>query len=588
MRNVTKYLSMLMVILSILVFASQTKAQTTLMTQNWNTASGTTPPAGWAIDQLGYGSWTSFITSGGYPTCTPYEGSTMVGFNSWNASTGYQNRLYMTTPINTLGYTNITVDFAEFMQTVFTPGDGPYVEWSTNGTVWTVAGGLVYNYAAVQGWQIKSQVLPAGAASATLYIALRFYSNYGYDVYTDLYHITGLQTGNLTGTVRNCYNNALIVGAQVTCGGITGVTNAAGVYTLNAINTGSQIITATMAGFLQYNAPVTVIGNTTTTVNFCMNPIPGILSGVVTNAATGNPVIGAYVTFGGAGTYSTGANIPAGTPAGYYKLSVYPGATGTVQCTKPGWANFSQAGITVTPPATTPQNIALNENAAPASTPFTAVLNAGQTSVALNWGMPKDDMVLLYDDGIQDNFVIWATGGGSNMNAMRFTPISYPCVVKGFYVNIGQATNYTAGQNAFSPVQMAIYSEVGGLPGAQLSAPTTVTPAAYGWTKANFDAAVTIPSGNFFIVMIQLGSSVASPGLGVDTTVQQLRSYSKVGSTPWIPGPGNYMLRAVVNGSGGPLMLGGTTGGEITASAVPGLTYQYSDRGLCLATRYGF
>ena len=34
-----------------------------------------------------------------------------------------------------------------------------------------------------------------------------------------------------------------------------------------------------------------------------------------------------------------------------------------------------------------------------------------------------------------------------------------------------------------------------------------------------------------------------------------MRSYSKLGNNPWIPAPGNYMIRAVVNGSGGPLLL---------------------------------
>ena len=45
---------------------------------------------------------------------------------------------------------------------------------------------------------------------------------------------------------------------------------------------------------------------------------------------------------------------------------------------------------------------------------------------------------------------------------------------------------------------------------------------------------------------------------------------------PVDPGPGNFMMRAVVNGSGGPLMLGDQSGAPITASAVPGLIYQYA------------
>ena len=81
-------------------------------------------------------------------------------------------------------------------------------------------------------------------------------------------------------------------------------------------------------------------------------------------------------------------------------------------------------------------------------------------------------MVLIYDDGIQDNFAIWATGNGDNLNAMKFTPISYPTIVKGFYVNIGTAANYPTG-NAFSPVVLTLYNEVGGLPGTEYPGAST-------------------------------------------------------------------------------------------------------------------
>ena len=385
------------------------------------------------------------------------------------------------------------------------------------------------------------------------------------------------QTGNLTGTVRNCYTNAVMPGVSISCGGIGPIlTNAGGVYTLNNINSGAQIITAAFGGFVNYSAPVTIVGNTTTTYNFCMNPMPAILSGIVTNCANGNPVVGAKVEVNGAGnpyTYSVNG--------GHYSLSIFPGGIFPVSLFKIGFRDTITPAITLSPPDTTTLNICLNGNTPPPSPTipgtslFTAALNAGQTAVNLNWGLPVDDMVLIYDDGIQDNFAIWATGGGNNMNAVKFTPISYPAIVKGFYVNIGMAINYPSG-NAFSPVQMAIYSEVGGLPGVQLSAPVTITPSVYGWTEANFDTHVTLASGNFFIVMIQLGNASSSPGIAIDTTLQQLRSYSRFGTSPWLPSSGNFMIRAIVNGSGGPLLMSDQPASPITASAVPNLIYQYA------------
>ena len=297
------------------------------------------------------------------------------------------------------------------------------------------------------------------------------------------------------------------------------------------------------------------------------------VTGIITNASNGHPIVGAKVTTIPAGSivpaYSTG-------PTGFYGLIMPVTTTCQIMFHKEGFKDTIVASATYNPTQSYGINMAMRENTPPPSQPFTALLNPAQTAVNLNWGLPVDDMVLIYDDGIQDNFAIWATGNGNNMNAMKFTPIGYPCIIKKWYVNIGTANNYPSGSNAFSPVQFAIYNEVGGLPGVALSAPTTVTPLVYGWTEFSFTSAVTIPSGNFFIVMIQLGASSVSPGIAIDTTVQQLRSYSKFGTTPWIPGPGNFMIRAVVNGSGGPLMLDGQSGTQITASAVPGLIYQYA------------
>jgi Secretion system C-terminal sorting domain len=475
----------------------------------------------------------------GLQTC--YSGTYAVTGTGWQMIT-------LTTPFAWNGTSNLILE-------VCYSNGGSYTYYSfLNGT--TAPTGQLYPY-----WMDNS-----GGC---------IYTGSPYTGYTGLPNLrivyTPLVLGNLTGTVKNCNTNLNIVGASVSCGGVGPVlTNGSGVYTLNGIPSGPQTITATYTGYTPYSNPVTVVGNTTTTFNFCMFPLPGILNGIVTNAANGNPVVGARVTWGTYFTYSVAA--------GAYSMNVYAAGPFALGASKEGFNTFSQAGVTATvpsPPNTT-VNIAMAEDTPPPSSPFTAALNAGQTAVNLNWGLPVDDMVLIYDDGIQDNFAIWATGGGLNMNAMKFTPISYPAIVKKFYVNIGTAANYPSGSNAFSPVQMAIYSEVGGLPGVQLSAPTTITPTVYGWSEFNFTAPVTIASGNFFIVMIQLGNSTASPGLGIDTTSQQLRSFSKFGTTPWIPGPGNYMIRAVVNGSGGPLIMDAQSGAQITASAVPGLIYQYA------------
>ena len=294
------------------------------MTEGWESAAiGTTPPANWAVDQLGVGNWLSWAATGSYPTASPFEGTRMTVFDSWDASNGYQNRLRRTASVSTVGYTNITVDFAEYNQTSFTGGDGVTIQWSTNGTTWTSAGSNWTNYNATAGWVIHTQALPVGAANvATLYVAFLFTSQYGYDVYLDITHLKGVQTGNLTGTVRNCNTNAALFGASVSCGGAGPVlTNASGVYTLNGCNAGAQTVTASLAGYTPFSAPVTVVANTTTTYNFCMFPLPGILTGIVTNCANGNPVVGAKVVWGAYTTYSVAG--------GVYSMNVYAAGPST-------------------------------------------------------------------------------------------------------------------------------------------------------------------------------------------------------------------------------------------------------------------
>jgi hypothetical protein len=564
-----------MVMLSILVIASQSKAQTTILTEGWEstTVGSQVPPAGWAYDVIAGSSATFFESAGTWPTCSPYEGSRFVEFQSFNYSSA-TNRLRRTVPANTLGWTNLSVDLAWYLDNGYSSdlGEGVTVQWSTNGTTWNNSS-FFQRYDPTNQWVIRTATLPAGASAATLYIAFSFLSQYGDNCHMDIIHLKGTPppSGNLTGTVTNCLSSAPIPNASVTCGNIGPVlTNASGVYLLNGVYAGVEPITATAVGYSPYSASATVVANVTTTFNFCMNPLPGQITGIVTNASNGNPVVGAHIFWGAYSTYSTAG--------GAYTLTAYAAGTNPLTASKPGFNNISLPGIVVTVPAppATVQNIALMEDTPPPSSPFIAALNTGQTAVNLNWGLPVDDMVLIYDDGIQDNFAIWGTGGGHNMNAMKFTPISYPTTVKQFMINIGTAANYATGSNPFSPVQIDIYNEVAGLPGTSVST-QSITPTAYGWTGyITFATPLTLTSGNFYIVMTQQGTSLLSPGIAIDTTANQLRSYSKFGTTgTWLPGPGNFMMRAVVNGSGGPLMMSPESGKTITASAIPGLIYQY-------------
>jgi hypothetical protein len=575
MRNVTKYLSVLMVALSMLVFVSQGRA-TILLTEGFNSATpgSNTPPAGWGLDVVSGGAnATYYLTQGTWPSVAPYEGTLLVDFESFDYGSGTVNRLKRTTPISTVGYGNITVDFEWYLDIgYYGTCDNVQVEWSTNGSSWTTAGPQFCRYSTTGSdyWQLETVTLPSGASGqSTLYVALLFTSDYGDDCHLDLLHVNGSPAGNITGTVRNINTNQVLQGVSVSCGGVGPViTNSSGVYALNGVPVGNQTLTANLAGYYPYSATVNIIFNTTITDNFLLTPIPpGYLQGTVTNASNGNAVVGAMITWNGMTTYSTAGGA-------YTFGNIYNTGTSTLNASKEGFNSYSVSSVTVTAGNTTTLAIPLPEDTPAPGTPFTAALNTAQTAVNLNWNLPVDDYDLIYDDGIQDNFGIYLTGHEKNMNAVRFTPLGYPVIVKGFYYNIGTASNYQVGWNAFTPVEMFIYSESAGLPGIPVDS-VNVTPTNYGWNKAYFTTPMTFNSGNFYIVMAQVGYDTVSPGIAIDTTAYQMRSYSKMQNVPWLPAPGNYMIRAIVNGSGGPLMTSDQPSQLITASPIPGLIYEY-------------
>ena len=129
-------------------------------------------------------------------------------------------------------------------------------------------------------------------------------ANTGYTTLPNL-RIVYTPNGTLTGTVTSCSGGAPLAGVLVTCGTATGTTNAAGVYTMS-VSPGNYIANYTVANFQPGSAAVTITSAVTTTKNICLNPNPAVLAGIVTSAATGNPIIGATITVGPFSGISTG------------------------------------------------------------------------------------------------------------------------------------------------------------------------------------------------------------------------------------------------------------------------------------------
>ncbi len=281
--------------------------------------------------------------------------------------------------------------------------------------------------------------------------------------------------------------------------------------------------------------------------SFFANGTPALLTGVISNAFTGFPIVGAKIMVNGQFAYSTSG--------GVYALSVFPGGTFPVSCTKAGFEPFNSSPVLLQPGVTTLVNIILAEITGSPELPL-AMLDSGNQLVSVSWQAPNIGYELLYDDGIQENFTVWAFQG--NMNAVRFSPAGYPANITGGSINIGSPVNYPAGSNPLVPFQIQIFdaSGTGGTPGNALGTPFTVVPTTFGWIDFVFPNSITVNSGSFYLTMIQQGNAPNAAGISIDETAPQFRSYScfVTGGSPWFPAGGNFMMRAKVNGPGGPQM----------------------------------
>ena len=164
-----------------------------------------------------------------------------------------------------------------------------------------------------------------------------------------------LVVGSIGGTVSDALSSAPIEGALVTCGARSATTNAAGGYLLTEVPTGSgRTVTASADGYQPASRTgVTVIADTTATVDLSMTPLPGSIGGLVTEAAGGAPIAGVTVTCG-AVSDTTGAD-------GSYLLAGIPVGVGyTVTATSASYVTASASGIPVASQETTPVNFALN------------------------------------------------------------------------------------------------------------------------------------------------------------------------------------------------------------------------------------
>jgi uncharacterized membrane protein len=150
--------------------------------------------------------------------------------------------------------------------------------------------------------------------------------------------------GNITGIVKDTSTGNPIEGATVTAGTYTNTTNADGYYKLSNVLAGNYTVTVSKNGYqTSSQTSIKVIAGQTTSLNFTLTPLPGHITGTVTDASTGNPIEGAQVTAGG---HSVSTNATGG-----YSIELAAG-TYNVTVSAEGYESSSESDVNVVAGAT--------------------------------------------------------------------------------------------------------------------------------------------------------------------------------------------------------------------------------------------
>ena len=157
-------------------------------------------PAGWTTNVVEEGSGAGnpadggirFVTDSTSPSASPSEGTHFVKWYSFLVKDGAEVRLESPS-IDATSNRNITVCFQWFESDNYSTytNEGVTVQWSDNGTTWNDVE-FFQRVGPADEWKLKSCQLPSEAnGKATLYIGLKFHSQYGYNCYLDDFKVCG-------------------------------------------------------------------------------------------------------------------------------------------------------------------------------------------------------------------------------------------------------------------------------------------------------------------------------------------------------------------------------------------------------------
>ncbi len=142
---------------------------------------------GWATTQVSgtSGSW-SAVSSGSYPVISPHGGAMMADFNSYDAASGDQTRLYRSAAIAIPSSANAAaLSFWMYHDPgIFYANDEIQAQVSTDGSTWVNVGSPILRYNPQAGW-VRSSVDLGAYLGQTVRIGFLGISDYGNDMYLD-------------------------------------------------------------------------------------------------------------------------------------------------------------------------------------------------------------------------------------------------------------------------------------------------------------------------------------------------------------------------------------------------------------------
>ncbi|MCX7879279.1 MAG: immunoglobulin domain-containing protein [Ignavibacteria bacterium] len=236
---------------------------------------GTTfPPSGWSRS-IGSGSYNwERLTSGRYPSTSPYSGAGMAGYYSYSASSG--SWAILVTPAidwSQRGSATPTVSFYMYRDPGYSSSPDSVIVWVNTQPNLTNATrlGAVHRYAASASWNYYSYNIPSGFNGSTNYIIFQAYSGFGNDMYIDEvcyveYPSTmtyrSSRTLQVVGGVGRGFTNQPIIALEVTTEGsaspltlssitfnTTGTTNTADITAARVFYTGTSSTFSTSTQF---------------------------------------------------------------------------------------------------------------------------------------------------------------------------------------------------------------------------------------------------------------------------------------------------------------------------------------------------